>query len=64
MTPASILASGTGVINGIANTVGALAPYAMGVVISATNNFNAGLMVLVVGSLCCSCAILPLVRRY
>jgi sugar phosphate permease len=64
IVPASVLASGTGVINGIANTVGALAPFAMGVVISTTNDFNAGLMVLVIGSLCCSCAILPLVRRY
>jgi sugar phosphate permease len=64
IVPTSVLASGTGVINGIANTVGALAPFAMGIVISATNDFNAGLMVLVIGSLCCSCAILPLIRRY
>jgi sugar phosphate permease len=64
IVPTKVLASGTGVINGIANTVGALAPFAMGVVISATNDFNAGLMVLVIGSLVCSCAILPLVRRY
>jgi sugar phosphate permease len=64
IVPPSVVASGAGVINGIANTVGALAPFAMGLVISATNNFDAGLMVLVVGSLCCSCAILPLVKRY
>jgi sugar phosphate permease len=64
IVPPSVIASGAGVVNGIANTVGALAPFAMGVVISATNNFNAGLMVLVVGSLCCSCAILPLIKRY
>lgn len=64
IVPQSVLASGVGVINGIANTVGALAPFAMGLVISATNNFNAGLMVLVIGSFFCSCAILPLVKRY
>ena len=64
IVPPTVLASGTGVVNGIANTVGALAPFAMGLVISATNDFNAGLMVLVVGAFCCSCAILPLVRRY
>jgi sugar phosphate permease len=64
IVPAAVLASGTGVMNGIANTVGALAPFAVGVVISTTNDFNAGLMVLVIGSLCCSCAILPLIRRY
>jgi sugar phosphate permease len=64
IVPPSVVASGAGVMNGIANTVGALAPFAMGLVISATNNFDAGLMVLVVGAFCCSCAILPLVRRY
>ncbi len=64
IVPTTVVSSGAGVINGIANTVGALAPFAMGVVISTTNNFNAGLMVLVVGALLCSCAILPLVRRY
>jgi sugar phosphate permease len=64
IVPPSALASGTGVMNGIANTVGALAPFAMGLIISATGNFNAGLMVLVVAGLVCSCAVLPLVRRY
>lgn len=64
IVPTGVVSSGAGVINGIANTIGALAPFAMGLVISATNNFNAGLMVLVIGSLCCSCAILPLVKRY
>ena len=64
IVPQGVLASGSGVINGIANTVGALAPFAMGLVISATSNFDAGLMVLVIGALCCSCAILPLVKRY
>ena len=64
IVPPSVVASGIGVVNGIANTVGALAPFAMGLVISATNNFDDGLMVLVVGSFCCSCAILPLVKRY
>jgi len=64
IVPQGVIASGSGVINGIANTVGALAPFAMGLVISATNNFDAGLMVLVVGAFCCSCAILPLVKRY
>jgi sugar phosphate permease len=64
IVPPSVVSSGAGVINGIANTVGALAPFAMGVVISTTSSFDAGLMVLVVGSFCCSCAILPLVKRY
>lgn len=64
IVPPAVMASGTGVINGIANTVGALAPFAMGLVIAATNSFDAGLMVLVAGAFVCSCAILPLVKRY
>ena len=64
IVPPSVVASGAGVVNGIANTVGALAPFAMGLVISATNNFDDGLMVLVVASLLCSFAIVPLIRRY
>ena len=64
IVPQSVLASGSGVINGTANTVGAFAPFVMGLVISTTNSFDAGLMVLVFGALFCSCAILPLVRRY
>ena len=63
--PSAVLSSGIGVLNGIANMVGALAPFAMGVVITAThNNFSAGLMVLVFGSLICSCAMLPLFGRH
>lgn len=64
IVPPGVVSSGAGVVNGIANTVGALAPTAMGMVIAATNSFDDGLMVLVIGSLVCSCAILPLIRRY
>ena len=63
IVPPSVIASGTGVINGIANTVGALAPFAMGLVISATGSFDAGLYVLVCGALLCSLAIIPLLRK-
>jgi cyanate permease len=63
--PERIVASGIGVLNGIANTIGALAPFAMGVIISMNNNnFTAGLMVLVFGSLACTLAIVPLLRRH
>lgn len=62
--PKEVASSGVGVLNGIANTVGALAPFVMGVVIAANNNdFTAGLLVLVVSCLVCSCAILPIVKR-
>lgn len=62
--PPSVVASGTGVINGIANTVGACAPFAMGYVMARTNDFNTGLLLLTVSCLACSLAILPLVKRY
>ena len=62
--PQSVTSSGTGVCNGITNFIGALAPLIMGWLIGLTGNFNAGLMVLVWGSIICACAILPLVRRY
>jgi sugar phosphate permease len=62
--PPAVASSGIGVMNGIANTIGALAPLAMGVVIASTNSMEWGLYVLVFGSLICSCAVLPLLRRY
>jgi sugar phosphate permease len=62
--PQSVTASGMGVINGIANFVGALAPFAMGRLIGVTGNFNAGLSLLVLVTVLCSCLILPLVHRY
>ena len=64
LLPPAVVASGTGVINGIGNTVGAFAPFAMGLVIARTNDFNAGLILLTITSVLCSVAILPLVRRY
>ncbi len=51
-------------MNGIANTIGALAPLAMGVVIASTNSMEWGLYVLICGSLICSCAVLPLLRHH
>lgn len=62
--PKAVASSGIGVMNGIANTVGALAPTVMGMVIASTNSMDAGLYVLVCGSLLCSCAIAPLLRRH
>ncbi len=63
--PKEVASSGVGVLNGIANTVGAFAPFVMGIVIGAyDNDFTAGLLVLVVSCLICSCAILPMVSRH
>ncbi len=62
--PQGVISSGIGVLNGVANTFGALAPLLMGLVISATKTVEAGLLLLVCGTLICSAAILPIVRRY
>src|SRR6185437_14277941 len=47
MVPQNVAASATGVFNGISNTVGAMAPLAMGILIGATGSFDAGLFLLV-----------------
>jgi sugar phosphate permease len=62
--PSAVAASGSGVMNGVANTVGAIAPSAMGLVIAMSDRMDSGLYVLVLGSLICSCAIIPLLRRH
>jgi len=62
--PPAVASSGVGVMNGIANTIGAFAPLAMGLVIAATGSMDAGLYVLVCGGLTCSCAVLPLLRHH
>ena len=64
LLPQSVTASGMGVVNGIANFVGALAPFAMGRMIGVTGDFNAGLLLLVLVTIFCSFLILPLARRY
>lgn len=60
----SVVAAGTGVMNGLANTVGAFAPLAIGIVIGTSGDFKAGLLVVVLGSTVCSLAMLPLLKRY
>ena len=62
--PPSVTASGVGVYNGVGNLVGACSPLAMGWIIGAAGNFNAGLMVLVLAGVLGSCAMLPLIRRH
>ena len=62
--PPAATASGVGVYNGVGNLVGACSPLAMGWIIGAAGNFNAGLMVLVLAGVLGSCAMLPLIRRH
>ena len=62
--PSEVASSGIGVMNGIANTIGAFAPFAMGIVIASTKSVDAGLYVLVAGALLCSLAVIPMLGRH
>jgi sugar phosphate permease len=62
--PKEIAAAGVGLFAGIANIVGSFAPTIMGILISATGDFTAGLMFLVFSCIVCSLAMLPLVRTH
>jgi hypothetical protein len=42
-----VVAAGVGLLNGIANLIGALAPVLIGIIITQTGSFDSGLMVLV-----------------
>ena len=55
---------GFGVYAGLANLVGAAAPWLMGLLIGASGDFNAGLSVIVVSCVVLSLAMVPLLRRY
>ncbi len=63
--PPGAMAAGIGLINGIGNLVGALAPVFIGTIIAQTGRFDAGLLVLVVGPLISAMCLFILARvRY
>jgi sugar phosphate permease len=62
--PREISATGFGVLAGFANIVGSSAPTIMGLLISATGDFTAGLEFLVLSCILCSLAMLPLARTH
>jgi sugar phosphate permease len=62
--PPAYTSTGIGMANGIGNLVGALAPALIGLIVAQTGSFEDGLMVLVLMSLVCPLALLPLVRKY
>ncbi|MEJ0093204.1 MAG: MFS transporter [Methylocella sp.] len=62
--PARSLHAGVGAYNGIGNIVGAFSPLIMGLLISRTGAFDAGIMFLVGAAALGSLAMLPLLRRY
>ncbi len=60
--PSRATAAGVGVYNGVGNLVGAFAPLLIGMIISKTGSFDAGLLVLVGAAILGSTAMLPLMR--
>lgn len=62
--PPKVTAMGFGIYAGIANIVGATAPFVMGLLIGKDGNYFAGLMVMVVCCIGCSVALVPLVRKH
>jgi cyanate permease len=62
--PAKVTAAGVGMYNGIANLVGATAPFLMGLIIGRSGNYNGGLAFLVISCIILSLPMIPLLRRY
>lgn len=62
--PKEVSATGFGILAGLANIVGSSAPFIMGMLLSATGSFTAGLEFLVLSCMVCSLAMLPLIRTH
>jgi sugar phosphate permease len=62
--PARITGAGFGLYAGTANLVGSSAPFIIGVLVTRTGDFQAGLIFLVLCCLVTSLAMLPLMRKY
>lgn len=60
--PSSLTSTGIGVINGIGNLVGAMAPIAIGWLIDRTGSFQVGLLVIVFAGIFGGLSLVPLVR--
>jgi len=59
-----VTAAGFGLYGGIANIVGSFAPLIIGMLVSSTGNFTAGLQFLVFSCVLGSLAMIPLMRKY
>jgi sugar phosphate permease len=62
--PAKVTAAGFGVYAGLANLVGATAPWVMGLIIGQAGNYNHGLAVLVLSCIILAFPMVPLLRKY
>ncbi|MEI9915934.1 MAG: MFS transporter [Methylovirgula sp.] len=60
--PPALTSTGIGIINGVGNLLGALAPTLIGLIITRTGNFQIGLLVIVFASIFGSLSLIPLVR--
>ncbi len=60
--PPALTSTGIGIINGVGNLLGALAPTLIGLIIARTGNFQIGLLVIVFASIFGSLSLIPLVR--
>ena len=62
--PAKVTATGFGVYAGLANLIGAMAPWLMGWVIGRSGNYNHGLAVLVLACIILAFPMVPLLKKY
>jgi sugar phosphate permease len=62
--PAKVTAAGFGIYAGLANAVGSAAPFIIGLLVSRTGDFTAGLMFLLACCAISSLAMIPLMRKY
>jgi MFS family permease len=62
--PAKVTAAGFGVYAGLANLVGAMAPWLIGWIIGRAGNYNHGLAVLVLSCVVLAFPMVPLLRKY
>jgi sugar phosphate permease len=62
--PSKVTAAGFGIYAGFANAVGSAAPFIIGLLVSRTGDFTAGLMFLVACCFISSLAMIPLARKY
>lgn len=62
--PPRVTSMGFGIYAGLANIVGALSPFAMGLAIGRNGNYTAALLLITLSCVVLSLAIVPLVRRH
>jgi sugar phosphate permease len=62
--PGKVTATGFGIYAGLANAIGSMGPFVIGILVSRTGDFTAGLLFLVACCFISSLAMIPLMRKY